>query len=259
MTILFSKTIQRPSFNPVNLGHLKRREVELLQMRALEIKELNLQPATPRVAELLAEECLLAERVPSGIQGWSCLGPTQTPQVVLVGQNPYMMSYVQTAESIIGGMSSADQRALWLTTSIVLKLQGRAQITRHEWMRDFFKTGKWRKLMTNVSIVNAQSYRYFVVRDGKLDLATSLKCRERTLGAVETIRELDSLSEEIFLTTLSQSSVKCLVVAQGQFAADLERNRHLATAGADLKFFGCFHWNHPDVWGDFQAIIDQIA
>lgn len=258
MTILFSKKIRRPSFNPSKLAALRQDEVFLLEQRAREIRELGLTPANPKVAALLEEECSLSERTPEGIQGWNCLGPTESPSMVIVGQNPYMMSYVQTASSVISGMSSADQRALWLGTGVALRLRGRGSFTRSQWTEEFFKTGQWRSLMKDVAVVNGHSYRYFVKLQGQLDLATSLGHGVKTLGSQDTIRALNEISEEILMTTLAQPSVRCAVVAQRAFAVTLQNNSHLRENGDDIRFVGCFHWNHPHAWKDFQTIIDEI-
>jgi hypothetical protein len=213
-----------------------------------------------RVEALLDEECSLLEKSPTGIQGWNCLGPTENASVVIVGQNPYMMSYVKSADGVIQEMSSTDQRALWLSTGLVLRHQGRSKFDREFWTNQFFRTQRWRDLFRSVAIVNAESYRYFIQsKDGKLDIATSLTGRQATLGDARDILELKSLSEQILLATLAMPSVRSAVVAQREVATALQSHPALTRSGTDIKFVGCYHWNHPDVWKDFQTIIDEVG
>ena len=111
--------------------------------------------------------------------------------------------------------------------------------------------------MKRVTVLNAESYRYYIADKDQITVAKSLAPGQLTLGS--QIRKLKQISREIIRAVCSLSTLQMVVIAHSETArnADVILGSPVNPTRPQmnaLRVACTSHWVHSDSWHDFYEL-----
>jgi hypothetical protein len=171
----------------------------------------NIEPFT-RV--LLEEEASLAHQIPPGLLGgWGIGAQSLDPDVMLIGQNAFLMKLFANSTGGFGELNPSDQRFLWLLQNCLSVTEQKQRTEFHDWKEEIgarIETAALPLLQqcANGRILNACPLRYYSFSEGMLRVEP-----ERKKGILEQGNtELQDLGLEMMLSLMNPNKRQVVVV-----------------------------------------------
>jgi len=211
---------------------------------------------SPKAYELLKDEASDKPWV-SNFGGWATLTGNESPRVLIVGQNPYTMSFATSRQEVMANLTTSDKKFLWLACALSLRVRGYPPMDRKEWARQIYSCGKLCEPLQDVRILNLHAFRYYVEEGDRLTLKKSLTRNQSSAGP--HCEELTVISHELIRAIAAIETLEVMAITSSGAASQRNAMMGLQSQSDQMTLVTSFHPRHPSTWNDFTEIIEKVG